>query len=289
MTLTSDELQRLADQASLAAIEAGALIARYRNRAVEVMSKSGGDSLSSQVVTEVDERSEAIILRVLEPTIRQFDLAVLTEEQVDDRRRLEKDYFWCIDPLDGTLPFIRAGTGFAVSIALVKKDGHPVLGVVFDPASGKLYRATTGAGMQIDGKQFVPTLRPDGQLKFFCDYGFSEQPERQKLTRAVEAAATRAGYNGVEVVAGAGAVLNACRVLEDGPACYLKKPKPKAGGGSLWDFAATACLFAEAGLHAQDFHGHPLDLNRADSTFMNHQGVCYASTATLATALSEAT
>ena len=43
----------------------------------------------------------------------------------------------------------------------------------------------------------------------------------------------------MEVIEGAGGVLNACHVMTEGPACYFKKPKLKQGGGSLWDFAAT--------------------------------------------------
>ena len=53
----------------------------------------------------------------------------------------------------------------------------------------------------------------------------------------------------------------------------------------LWDVAATACLFAEAGLYAREFAGAPLELNRPDSTFMGHRGFCFASTAGLAEAL----
>ena len=116
MQLTPDDLQYLADQACLAATQAGALIASYRERDLVVREKieSAGDSLASQVVTEVDERSEAIILQLLAPTIEQFDIAVLTEEREDDEERLKKDYFWCIDPLDGTLPFTRGLPGYAV-------------------------------------------------------------------------------------------------------------------------------------------------------------------------------
>lgn len=283
--LDSDDLNALADEACLAAVEAGALIASYRDREVEVREKDAGSGLASQVVTEVDERSEDTILRVLAPTIERHDLAVLTEEREDDRRRLEKDHFWCIDPLDGTLPFTRGIPGYSVSIALVRKDGRPMLGVVFDPVAQRLYRAVSGVGIEIDGEKFHPSVREGGPLRFFCDGTFAMHPEREALIREVEATAARGGYPGVEVIEGAGGVLNACHVLTEGPACYFKRPRLKNGGGSLWDFAATACLFAEAGLHARDFEGRPLDLNRPDSTFMNHRGVCYATSAELAAAL----
>ncbi len=287
MQLTPDDLQYLADQACLAATQAGALIASYRERDLEVREKieSAGDSLASQVVTEVDERSEAIILQLLAPTVERFDIAVLTEEREDDLARLKRDYFWCIDPLDGTLPFTRGLPGYAVSIALVRRDGRAVLGVVFDPVIRKLYRAVEGTGVQIGAELFKPSFRAEGPLKFFCDCNFSQHPERETLIREVEAVAASEGYAGVEVIEGAGAVLNACRVLEEGPAIYFKKPKSKQGGGSLWDFAATVCLFEGAGLYARDFAGRLLDLNRPDSTFMNHRGVCFASTPELAAAL----
>jgi 3'-phosphoadenosine 5'-phosphosulfate (PAPS) 3'-phosphatase len=69
--------------------------------------------------------------------------------------------------------------------------------------------------------------------------------------------------------------LNGIHVLENGPACMLKLPKKESGGGSIWDFAATACIFQELGLPATNFEGGRLDLNRKDGTFMNHQGVFY--------------
>ena len=75
--------------------------------------------------------------------------------------------------------------------------------------------------------------------------------------------------------------MNACRVLAHPSACYFKFPGP-TGGGSLWDFAATACLFAEIGAVATDIHGGLLDLNRADSTLMNHRGVLFATDEALA-------
>lgn len=285
MNLTTEDLHTLTDQACHAATEAGALIASYTNREVDVKKKTGGDSDASQVVTEVDERSEELILRILAPSIEHYDLAALTEETEDDKQRLEKDYFWCIDPLDGTLPFTQGIPGYSVSIALVRQDGQPVIGVVFDPVLKKLYRASSGSGLLINGQPFTPSPTTKGPLKFFCDCTFPMHPDREALIQQVEAVASSEGFTKVEVIEGAGGVLNACWVLEQGPAIYFKKPKLKSGGGSLWDFAATACFFNEVGLYARDFHGQPLDLNRTESTFMNHRGVCFASSPDIAQAI----
>jgi len=76
--------------------------------------------------------------------------------------------------------------------------------------------------------------------------------------------------------------MNAMQVLEDPPGCYFKFPKPQQGGGSLWDFAASTAIFDACGAVACDFYGQPLELNRVESTFMNHRGVLYATDAVLA-------
>ena len=64
--------------------------------------------------------------------------------------------------------------------------------------------------------------------------------------------------------------------------CRFKFPRKEEGGGALWDFAATACLYGEAGAVATNIHGGPLDLNRADGTWMNHEGVLFATSSAIA-------
>jgi 3'-phosphoadenosine 5'-phosphosulfate (PAPS) 3'-phosphatase len=78
-----------------------------------------------------------------------------------------------------------------------------------------------------------------------------------------------------------GAVINACHALESAPGCHFKFAKPEEGGGSIWDYAATACLFEQAGAFVSDVYGNALDLNRPDSTFMNHRGAVYATDSNL--------
>ena len=144
MKLSASELRELAEVAIAAATEAGQMIASSRPN--DVQRKPGADTMASQVVTEVDRRSEDIILERLSPTLAPFELALLTEERDDDRGRLRADAFWCVDPLDGTLPFIEGEPGYAVSIALVDRGGTPLIGVIYDPVESTTLHAIAGRG-----------------------------------------------------------------------------------------------------------------------------------------------
>lgn len=284
MQLIYDDLTYLSECAMAAATEAGTLIASYANKAVAVQHKQGGDSPASQVVTEVDLLSEKTILKALQPTCEQYDLALLTEESADDKTRLTKGYFWCVDPMDGTLSFVESVPGYSVSIALVSNAGTPVIGVVYDPVTHSLYSAVQGQGAQCNGEPWTLTTHVvnDRPLMHVCDRGMLQQAYYPKLSEAMQSLASKHGFAGLETLESNGAVLNACRVLETPPGCYFKFPKAQQGGGSLWDFAATAAIYSELGAVASDFYGQPLDLNRTDSTFMNHRGVIFATDSSLA-------
>ena len=279
-------LTDLTKQAVQAALEAGDLIRSYEDREVEVLHKEGGDTYASQVVTEVDRKAQDAILRILGPSCEEYDLAVLTEENEDDGSRFEKECFWCIDPMDGTLPFIRREPGYSVSIGLVAKDGSPKIGVVYDPVHDVLWQATKGQGVRKNGEPW--TLDSKGkELTFTYDRSFTDRPERDRVLRELEAYAHSIGLNKLMATQFGGAVINACHALENAPGCHFKFAKPQEGGGSLWDYAATACLYNEAGAVVSDVHGDPLDLNRPDSTFMNHRGVVYATDRNLAQRIRE--
>ncbi len=284
MKLTPENLVYLSQCAIAAAQQAGELIAGYADKNVAVQTKQGGDTFASQVVTEVDLRSEAIIVEALQSTIERFDLGLLTEESVDDGARLVKDYFWCIDPVDGTLSFIEAVPGYAVSIALVSKTGDPTIGVVYDPLSKMLYTAVKGQGALRNGEPW--TLPPSASLfgkplTLVIDRSMEAQPFYPGLLEQFESIAQKSSATGLKTLHKGGAVMNGCWVLENPPGCYFKFPKPQDGGGSLWDFAAITCLFHELGATATDFHGQPLELNNAESTFMNKRGVLFTTNQSL--------
>lgn len=276
MRLSADDLTLLAQCAISAACQAGQLIARHSQRAVVVNSKRGASSLAAQVVTEIDHWSQDIILQTLRPTCDRFDLALLAEESPDDQSRLHRDYFWCIDPLDGTLPFIEGLPGYSVSIALVSRAGQAMIGVIYDPLTQTLYRAIHGQGAWQHHQAMEPA-KPADILTFITDKSFVDDPFYAATTAALDSVAADLGYAGAVLKRQGGAALNACQVLMAAPACYFKFPKPQSGGGSVWDYAATVCLFRECLAPVSDIYGEPLRLNPEGSTYMNHCGVLYCS------------
>ncbi len=285
MKLSSNDLFLLSRCAISAAYQAGQIISTKSRHPVKINTKKGGTSLASQVVTEVDHLSQAVILKNLIPTCEIFDLALLSEESPDNLERLEKDYFWCIDPLDGTLPFVQSTPGYAVSIALVSREGAPLIGVVYDPVKQTLYHAVKGNGAFRNGKPWKiksASTSSATKLTLIADRSFEDHPLYSTVIAELNYVAVNLGYDGLNTLLQGGAAMNACWVLEKSPACYFKFPKPQDGGGSLWDYAATACLFIESGAVVSDIYGNSLDLNRPDSTFMNHRGVLYSSSHDLA-------
>ena len=124
-----------------AARAAGNIMLRNLDRldALKISEKSHND-----FVSEVDHQCEVAVI----DTIRKAypDHGFLGEE---GGQQGEGDDLWIIDPLDGTLNYLRGIPQFAVSIALQHKHRTEV-GVVYDPLKQELFVATRGSVIGID-------------------------------------------------------------------------------------------------------------------------------------------
>ena len=213
------------------------------------------------------------------------DIALVSEESPDDRQRLAKDFFWCIDPLDGTLPFIESLPGYSVSIALVSQAGVSLIGVVYDPLSQNLYYAIKGQGAWLNHQSLIKPPTPvfnQQALVFITDKSFLDDTRYQATSLGLQQIALELGFSSVELRLQGGAAMNACQALTL-PACsYFKWPKAQIGGGSIWDYAASVCIYQEIGAFASASNGEPLVLNPHGSTFMNHCGILYCANNQLA-------
>lgn len=130
--IAQEELQRLLMVAVNAALRAGRLIMEvYSAPDMQVLLKS-----DSTPLTAADRLAHDSIKATLAKTF----IPVLSEEGrhilYDERRSWE--YFWIVDPLDGTKEFIKRNGEFTVNIALIH-NGFPIMGVIYAPEPQTLY------------------------------------------------------------------------------------------------------------------------------------------------------
>lgn len=274
MNLSSDILSQLQQIAVDAATEAGQYISAHRPTSVE--HKNAGSSIASQVVTEVDRMSQHLIIEALKASMYHYDLGLLAEEDEDDGSRLEKDYFWCIDPLDGTLPFIEGRSGYAVAIALISKSGTPVIGVVYNPRETKCYSAIAGGGVYLNGEVYCPNSKNSEHFTIYHHRSLLKSSECTLILKEYQHFFEEKGFKNFDFIYHGGAIMNAIWTLEHQPSFYFAVPKKAQGGGCIWDYAASACIFSEMGYAVTDYYGNALMLNNPKTIFMNESGVKYS-------------
>jgi len=113
------------------AFEAGKEIMSIYNKDFNVEFKDDNSPL-----TIADKNAHKII----EEGLREYNLPILSEEgrDIPYEERKNWEFFWMIDPLDGTKEFIKKNGEFTINIALIHKN-NPVFGVVYAPAVEVIY------------------------------------------------------------------------------------------------------------------------------------------------------
>lgn len=124
------------------AVDAGAAILDiYKNcEGIEIIKKADDSPL-----TAADQASNAVICKGLEQLPLQYPIISEENKAVTYELRKEYDFYWLVDPLDGTKEFIKRNGEFTVNIALIHQ-GKVVMGVVYAPVLDELYWASQGNG-----------------------------------------------------------------------------------------------------------------------------------------------
>jgi len=124
--------------------QAGAIARQYYGGDYKRWSKEGGSP-----VTEADLAVNTYLRECL--TTARPDYGWLSEENPDDPIRLTKHEVFIIDPIDGTIAFLKNRPHFTICAAIVI-EGRPCCGVVYNPVSDELYSARLGNGAYRNGK-----------------------------------------------------------------------------------------------------------------------------------------
>lgn len=229
-------------------VEAGLEIMKiYEQMEVEVEYKADRSPL-----TAADKASNAIIVRTLREHFPQY--AILSEEEKDSLDRLDNDYCFVVDPLDGTKEFLKRNGQFTVNIALAYQH-RSVMGVIYVPATGELYYAAEGAGsfrqssdgkvtkLQVSGQTDVPELKVVMSNSHGCEE-MDRLLEKYQLTHFVKV----------------GSSLKGCMIATGEADIYFRYNPTME-----WDTAAMQCIVEQAGGIFRQMDDTPMLYNREDS------------------------
>lgn len=241
-----DEFEALAWQAAKAA---GALLIseRPQDNELQVATKS----TPSDVVTEMDEASEAVITALIR-TFRPADAIIGEEGATSDADPATARFRWVIDPLDGTVNYLYRIPCWAVSIGVQVKVGEQwqgVVGVVHAPALGSTWHARLGGGAWLDSIDGRQRLTVSGQTQLsqaLLATGFGYDSRRRvEQGRTVAHMVSRCR----DIRRAGAAAIDLCWVADGRLDGYWER------GLKLWDHAAAALIVSEAGGRVGDLDG----------------------------------
>jgi len=226
-SLTESDLRSLLAIAETIAAEAGAALKTHRAEWSVVAAEEG-----REVKIDADTRAEAIILAALE---RASPYAAISEEAGWVRVNERGDRFvWAVDPLDGSVNYLRHYPHCAVSIALLD-NGEPILGVVDCFALAERFTGAVGIGAWLNGAPMrvsaiadpaggilqtgVPSRASDASMRLF-----EARLKAWRKVRMIGSAASALAY----VAAG-------------------RAEAYRESGSMIWDVAAGCALVKAAG------------------------------------------
>jgi 3'(2'), 5'-bisphosphate nucleotidase len=206
----------------------------------------------SSPLTQADLKANRIICDTL--TSLYPDTPIMSEEnkQTDYEIRKNWEYYWCIDPIDGTKEFIKKNGQFTINIALIYKN-TPVAGVVYAPALDDIYYAQKNKGAFKNDQPLPMTInmRPKEKLKVVASKSHLSG-ETQKFIDDLET-------NEIEQVS-IGSSLKLCMVAEGSADIY-----PRLAPTMEWDTAAADAIVREAGKMTYQFDSKdPIVYNKQD-------------------------
>ena len=149
-----------APKAAAIAREAGARLREFLAQGVKTEYKGDVD-----LVTVADRTVEKLIRERLGQAFPEH--GIFGEEGT--RERMDGEFRWYVDPLDGTTNFAHGFPQFCVSMGLERRaagmaperDGTLVAGVIYDPMRDELFTAERGQGAQLNGRSMRVSKIPD--------------------------------------------------------------------------------------------------------------------------------
>ncbi len=208
--------------------EAGNAIMQTYNQDFRIEYKQDNSPL-----TIADKRANDIIETGLKKL--SINLPILSEEghNIPYQERKYWEYFWLVDPLDGTKEFIKKNGEFTVNIALINKD-TPVLGVVYAPALDVCYWAKKDNGAFKDGERLPLKIKKQRQAYKIAISRSHMSDDTQDFIDSID---TKKEKELISI----GSSLKICLVAEGAVDIY-----PRLGPTMEWDTGAAHVIINES-------------------------------------------
>jgi 3'(2'), 5'-bisphosphate nucleotidase len=231
----------------------------YNTDDFEIKIKSDNSPL-----TIADQKAHKIIVDILNET----DIPILSEEGRDIafEERSKWDYYWLVDPLDGTKEFIKRNGEFTVNIALIHNQ-TPVAGVIYVPVTRDLYFSENELGafkvINVDYQSDPKQLMTQGFKLPFVEYNevFTVVGSRSHMNQETEdfISKLKKEHGELEFMS-KGSSLKICMVAEG-----LANIYPRFAPTMEWDTAAGHAIAIGAGCTVtQSDEKLPLIYNKED-------------------------
>ena len=231
-----------------AAIEAGKEVMSVYNQEFSSTVKNDNEPL-----TEADIKSNNIIQKI----ISSFGYPILSEESVDDKKRLDFQKIWIVDPLDGTTDFINKTGEFTIMISLLEGK-KPILGIIYWPTEGKLFLAQKEKGAyklenNTWSKLSVSNISELSKCKVVGSRHHISEMEKKLLEQL-----------NIFKFTSKGSSLKVADISSGSAELYFTTTNKI----KLWDTCASYCLINEAGGKMTDMFGNDLKYNTEK---LNHE------------------
>jgi 3'(2'), 5'-bisphosphate nucleotidase len=201
-------------------------------------------------LTEADNASHKIISEILSATGNP----ILSEEgkEIPFDERKKWNYYWLVDPLDGTKEFIKRNGEFTVNIALMEKD-RPLAGIIYQPVKGIAFAGIEGDGLYKLLVSDKIDLIDQNKIKIS---GNSDKDQMRVIASRTHLSAEteqfinelRSTNRNVEII-NAGSALKFCVIAEGNADIY-----PRFSPTMEWDTAAGHALLKSVG---KNIYLHP--------------------------------
>jgi 3'(2'), 5'-bisphosphate nucleotidase len=230
-----------------AALEAARLAGDLLRREYEQFQKIA--DAPADISTQADRSSQEVILKYLRGIFPQD--AYCAEEQTEGLAGAATTgpRLWIIDPIDGTRGFARKNGEFSVMVGFVEK-GQPVVGVVLEPARGRITFASRGGGCWRQDQDAAPLRCHVTTTATLAEATVTQSHSRNPVepSREIRALAPR------RVIETYSAGIKLAQVARGEADLYLNTYE----GFHDWDIAAGHILVTEAGGKVSGLRGEQL-------------------------------